>query len=240
MNGYGICKKWIFRPAPAYTYDMAEKFKVLFFDDDKAILSAFRRYFRGSGFDAFYFFDGDELLEMASSEKADLLVSDVKVPGVDIVDLLEKFVLFCPDCDIILLSGDSDSPEIRAIESRMYIRRIIRKNNDSPRNLLEEIETISESVLYLDKDIEELIPPFVRDRIEDCRIALRNVSAGNIDEARQIAHRLKGAGMMYGFDYISRIGEDIEQIPDSTDRDKYKSKFLDLISYLENIQYKFR
>lgn len=222
-----------------YTYDMAEKLKVLFFDDDKSILSAFRRFFRGCDIDARYTSTEDELLEISSSSEVDLLVSDVKVPGVHIGDLLKRFAHICPDCDIILLSGDSDSPEVRALQASMDIRRIIRKNNDSARILLEEIEGISESMLYLDRDIEELIPSFIRERQEDCRNAQNHLANGEIEEVRQIAHRLKGAGLMYGFDYISRVGEEIEGSPDSTDREVLNSKFLDLMSYLENIRYRF-
>jgi len=225
---------------------MALKLKVLFFDDDKSVLSAFRRFFRTSGIADSYFSKEDDLIGAARRGHADLLVSDVRVPGVNILDLLTEFKKKYPECDIVLLSGDPHSDRVRTLCGYLDIRRVIRKDSESAGKLLEEIKVIfterdegRDTALVLDNDIEDLIPAFIEARIDDCRKGVKEISQGNLTEASGIAHRLKGVGTMYGFDYISRIGEEIESTVKSVDKESSKGKFLDLIEYLEKIEYRF-
>ena len=60
------------------------------------------------------------------------------------------------------------------------------------------------------KDLEDLIPTFMTNRtkeLETLRVAL---GAGNMEQLRQLGHRMKGVGNSYGFELISVLGKKIE------------------------------
>ena len=60
------------------------------------------------------------------------------------------------------------------------------------------------------KDLEDLIPVFLRNRgkeVESLRAAL---GAGDYDQLKQLGHRMKGVGNSYGFAPISDFGKVIE------------------------------
>ena len=67
------------------------------------------------------------------------------------------------------------------------------------------------------KDLEDLIPTFMTNRskeLETLRIAL---GAGDMEQLRQLGHRMKGVGNSYGFELISVLGKQIEDGAKSTD-----------------------
>jgi len=60
------------------------------------------------------------------------------------------------------------------------------------------------------KDLEDLIPTFMTNRnkeLETLRVAL---GAGDMEQLRQLGHRMKGVGNSYGFELISVLGKQIE------------------------------
>jgi len=60
------------------------------------------------------------------------------------------------------------------------------------------------------KDLEDLIPTFMTNRgkeLETLRVAL---GAGDMEQLRQLGHRMKGVGNSYGFELISILGKKIE------------------------------
>ena len=60
------------------------------------------------------------------------------------------------------------------------------------------------------KDLEDLIPTFMTNRskeLETLRVAL---AAGDMEQLRQLGHRMKGVGNSYGFELISVLGKKVE------------------------------
>lgn len=60
------------------------------------------------------------------------------------------------------------------------------------------------------KDLEDLIPTFMTNRakeLETLRVAL---GAGDMEQLRQLGHRMKGVGNSYGFELISVLGKKVE------------------------------
>ena len=58
--------------------------------------------------------DGEEALAIASREKPDILLTDVKMPKMNGIELAEKTRGFLPNCKIIFLSGYSDKEYLKA------------------------------------------------------------------------------------------------------------------------------
>lgn len=68
------------------------------------------------------------------------------------------------------------------------------------------------------KDLEDLIPVFLKNRgkeVESLRAAL---GAGDYDQLKQLGHRMKGVGNSYGFAPISDFGKVIEDGAKTADK----------------------
>ena len=64
--------------------------------------------------------------------------------------------------------------------------------------------------VIVQKDLEDLIPVFMRNRhkeLDALRVAL---AAADFEQLRQLGHRMKGVGNSYGFEQISVLGKQIE------------------------------
>ena len=66
-------------------------------------------------------------------------------------------------------------------------------------------------VVYVDPDLEDLIPMVLENRRRDIDDIKRLLREGNMGEIRRLGHSMKGSGGGYGFDEISEIGRDMEE-----------------------------
>ncbi|MDA3845775.1 MAG: response regulator [Vallitaleaceae bacterium] len=81
---------------------------ILFVDDETQILKAFVRAFVDSEFDVITADSGEEALKTLETTKVDLVISDMRMPGMDGYDFLSKVKTQYPDVLRIILSGYSD------------------------------------------------------------------------------------------------------------------------------------
>ena len=58
--------------------------------------------------------NGEEALEKAREFRPEILITDVKMPRMDGIELAERFKLECPDSRVIFISGYSDIPYLRS------------------------------------------------------------------------------------------------------------------------------
>jgi putative nucleotidyltransferase with HDIG domain len=81
---------------------------LLLVDDEENILSALRRLFRPAGYHILTAPDGMQGLEVLAKESVDLVISDMRMPGMDGAKFLEEVAKRWPDTVRILLTGYSD------------------------------------------------------------------------------------------------------------------------------------
>lgn len=81
---------------------------LLLVDDEENILSALRRLFRPAGYRILTAQDGMQGLEILEKENADLVISDMRMPGMDGAKFLEEVARRWPETVRILLTGYSD------------------------------------------------------------------------------------------------------------------------------------
>jgi DNA-binding response OmpR family regulator len=67
-----------------------QKLKVLVVDDEMRIVSGVRKYFEQAGFDVLAAYDGPAGLSLARTEKPDLVVLDLMMPGMDGLDVCRE------------------------------------------------------------------------------------------------------------------------------------------------------
>ncbi|MCD6319188.1 MAG: HDOD domain-containing protein [Candidatus Desulfofervidaceae bacterium] len=79
--------------------------KILFVDDEPQVLHALKRDFRKSPYKCFFAQSGPEGLEIIEREGIDLVVADMKMPGMDGYEFLQKVKLKAPHIISVILSG---------------------------------------------------------------------------------------------------------------------------------------
>ena len=60
------------------------------------------------------------------------------------------------------------------------------------------------------KDLEDLIPTFMKNRNKELETLRAALAAGDMEQLRQLGHRMKGVGNSYGFEQISVLGKKVE------------------------------
>jgi len=79
--------------------------RVMFVDDEEGVRSGWNRFFSLAGYDVTTAEDGARAIDRLKEEPVDVVVSDLKMPGVDGVKLLEWLHDEQPDTRFILLTG---------------------------------------------------------------------------------------------------------------------------------------
>ena len=89
------------------------------------------------------------------------------------------------------------------------------------------------------KDLEDLVPTFLKNRrkeLDNLRVAL---AAQDLEQLRQLGHRMKGVGVSYGFECVSTLGKTIEDGARSGDRASLEATIAKYEDYLARVQVAF-
>lgn len=113
-----------FEPAPALA---DAKQTVLCVDDEPGVLAALKRVLRSEGVAVITVPSGVQALEVMESMPVDLVISDMRMPGMDGAQLLEQIRLKWPETVRILLTGHSDAASTVAAVNRGRIFRYLQK-----------------------------------------------------------------------------------------------------------------
>lgn len=101
--------------------------KVLFVDDNASVLAAFRRNMR-KRFDMLTADSAEAALDMLSKEgPVGVIVSDMKMPGMNGVEFLEKSIEISPDSVRIMLTGNADQETATEAVNRGHVYRFLNK-----------------------------------------------------------------------------------------------------------------
>jgi DNA-binding NtrC family response regulator len=79
--------------------------KVMFVDDEEGVRLSWNRYLSDHGFDVKTAEDGAKAISQLRKEPVDVVVSDLKMPGIDGIELLEWIHDRSPQTRFILLTG---------------------------------------------------------------------------------------------------------------------------------------
>ena len=93
--------------------------RVLIVDDEPIIVRGIVSVLEDSGLDIDLYkaYSGEEALRILAETRMDIVVSDVKMPGMDGLQLLEHINREWPECRVIFLSGHSEFDSIyRAVQ----------------------------------------------------------------------------------------------------------------------------
>jgi response regulator RpfG family c-di-GMP phosphodiesterase len=151
---------------------MSDTATLLFVDDEPSILSSLKRLFRPHGYQIHLGEGGTAGLEILEREPVDLVISDMRMPGMDGAQFLEQVRLRWPDTIRILLTGYADIESTIAAINKGQIYRYIHKPWDD-----------NEIVLI------------VREALERRRLERENGRLNSVVEAQNAELRALNAGL---------------------------------------------
>jgi PAS domain S-box-containing protein len=79
--------------------------KILIIDDDPSICKMFERFLTTNGYEVRTSNDSQEALFLLRSEFFNLIILDIRLPGIDGLSLLSKIKNFSPDTEVIMITG---------------------------------------------------------------------------------------------------------------------------------------
>ncbi len=82
-----------------------QKGRILIVDDEQGIRELLRSEFSKVGFEVFSAVNGEDAISKLQSEKVDVIVTDMKMPKVDGLDLLKFVKEHTPETEVIIITG---------------------------------------------------------------------------------------------------------------------------------------
>jgi DNA-binding NtrC family response regulator len=124
-------------------FDQSKKFRIFVVDDEEIISSTIETILRLQGFEATSFTGPLEALAASRSKAPDLLISDVVMPLLSGVDLAIQLQQCCPDCKVLLFSGQWATADLLEVaRSKGYEFELIPKPVH-PKDLLRKVQEIT-------------------------------------------------------------------------------------------------
>jgi DNA-binding NtrC family response regulator len=111
-------------------------------DNENIIASTLELILISRGFDARSFVDPLDALSAARSAHPDLLLTDVVMPQMSGIDLAIQIQQSCPDCRVLLSSGQPATTELLAAARRAGHQFDILPKPMHPETLIEKIEEL--------------------------------------------------------------------------------------------------
>jgi len=104
--------------------------KILVIDDEKATLSMFRLFLDAYGYAVYTAENGAEGLEIFRREKPAIVLTDIKMPGIDGLSVLQQIREIDPNTAVIVITGHGDAAlaeQAVALDAVAFISKPIKK-----------------------------------------------------------------------------------------------------------------
>ncbi|SFM63481.1 response regulator [Thermodesulforhabdus norvegica] len=143
-----------------------EKIKVLLVDDEKEFVDALRERLEIRDLPSGVAYNGEQALQIVEDEIPDVMVLDLKMPGIDGMEVLRRIRKAYPEVQVIILTGhgsEKDEEEARRLGAFEYLQKPV--------------------------DIDELVRLLrlaYKKKMEDTMVAATFAEAGEFDTARDI------------------------------------------------------
>ena len=108
---------------------------VLFVDDDEAILRSLERGLVDEPYIQLFARSGQEALEILQTEQVHVIVADMRMPGMDGIELLRIVGEKYPHVIKIVLSGYADTPILHTEFKQVEIFEFIHKNTECGKSI---------------------------------------------------------------------------------------------------------
>jgi len=154
--------------------------KILVVDDEKAARKSLADILRLEGYDVDAVDDGSKALELLGVQSFDLLLLDIRMPGVDGVEVMQKAIEISPDTQIILLTAHGSMES--AIEALRYGAHDYLIKPSSPQEILSSVASA------LAQHAETQHKRLLLDQLENSLQQLKNVEG--VSQANVVGQRV--------------------------------------------------
>jgi HPt (histidine-containing phosphotransfer) domain-containing protein len=93
-----------------------------------------------------------------------------------------------------------------------------------------------DKVAHVSTELAELIPWFLDNRRKDIEAINTMLSTSDYKTLERLGHTLKGTCPGYGFDYLGRIGAQLETAAKAQDQDTIRRLNQDMKKYIEEVK----
>lgn len=103
-----------------------EKIKVLLVDDEKEFVDALKERLEMRELPSDVAYNGEQALKIVEDEVPDVMVLDIKMPGIDGIEVLRRIKKAYPDVQIIILTGhgtDKNEQEAKKLGAFEYLQK---------------------------------------------------------------------------------------------------------------------
>ena len=103
-----------------------DKIKVLLVDDEEEFVKTLSERLQMRDVDSETVFDGEQAIEFVSEQQPDVLVLDLKMPGIHGIDVLRWIKSHHPSIQVIILTGhgtESDEEKARELGAFDYLKK---------------------------------------------------------------------------------------------------------------------
>lgn len=120
---------------------MEEDVKVLLIEDDVAAAEMYRLRLTADGYSVVMAHDGQQGLRMATEELPDFIYLDLRLPGLDGFEVLERLRASAATMHIpVIILTNYGEPELRARGLRLGALEFLVKSDTNPAQLSESVE----------------------------------------------------------------------------------------------------
>jgi DNA-binding NtrC family response regulator len=148
-----------------------KEFKVLMVDDEEDFVKTLAERMKMRDLDSDVAFDGEQALQFVKDEIPDVMVLDLKMPGIDGMEVLRRVRKTYPQIQVVILTGhgsEKDEAEARRLGAFAYLQKPV--------------------------DIEKLMSTLknaYKKKLEDSMVAATFAEAGEYGTAQEIMDKDK-------------------------------------------------
>jgi PAS domain S-box-containing protein len=235
-------------------------FKILVVEDNIDNQTLAKRILEKAGYEVEIAENGKAAADKAKESVYDLIFMDIQMPVMDGFEATQQIRVYERTAGrkrvpiIALTAHAMKGYREKCLENDMddYITKPVKKetildalqrNLILPKEPLQEIAPPEEDrrrgegfVVYIDRELEELIPEFlenIRKNTEDIKALLEK---GKTSDVRIIGHSMKGSGGSYGFEEITKLGEEIENAAKKDNKEEIARLNDQLAEYLASVK----
>lgn len=105
--------------------------KILVIDDETATLSMFRLFLEDYGYQVLTAENGSTGLELFKKENPPIVITDIKMPGIDGLSVLHEIKEINPEAEVIVITGHGDTDLAKQaydLDAADFIHKPIKKD----------------------------------------------------------------------------------------------------------------
>ncbi len=223
------------------------KNKILLVDDEEDIRDVLGLFLEDMGYQIFSAENGEDALQIFRKENPPIILSDIKMPGMDGTELLQKIKQENREAEVIMITGHGDMD--LAIMSLKYEAAdfVTKPINDDileiALNRAEERISMRQKIKEYTENLEKLVEEKSRQLIAAERLAAVGQTVAGLSHAiKNIAGGLKGGIFVLGkgieLDNKTYLSQGWEMVKGNVD--KIQRLSLDLLSYSKTKETEYR